>query len=111
MPSKYRAQPVFVDGIRFDSKREAKRWQELKLLERAGEISDLERQVSIDLLGRDGPILTDSGKRVRRYVADFRYFDHKLGAHVIEDAKGFPTAEYKIKRAILAAMGVEIKEV
>lgn len=107
---KYGAKKVVVDGIRFDSKREAKRWSDLLILERAGEITNLERQVPIGLMGQNAPIMTDSGKQVRRYIADFRYQD-KNGVTVIEDAKGFPTEGYKIKRAILAAMGVEVREV
>lgn len=107
--SKYRSQGTTVDGIRFDSKKEARRWCELKLLEKAGEISNLERQVPIPLYGKEGPILTDSGKRQRTYVADFRYCDSRLnGAVVIEDAKGFETPEFKLKKAILAAQNVTL---
>lgn len=105
------AQRTVRDGITFDSKREADRWSELVLLQRAGAISDLERQVPIGLEGQKGPILTDSGEQQRRYVADFRYLDRRTGAWVIEDAKGHPTDTYKLKRAILAAMGIAIREV
>lgn len=100
-----------VDGITFDSAREARRWQQLCLMQRAGEISDLERQVSIALEGELGPIMTDSGQQQRVYLADFRYFDRRSKAWVIEDAKGHPTEVFKLKRAILAAMGLEIREV
>jgi len=103
--------PTIVDGIRFDSKREARRWGELRLLQAAGEIRDLERQVPVDLQGQDGPILTDTGRQARRYVADFRYFDERLNIWVIEDAKGHPTEVFKLKRAILAAQGIEVKEI
>lgn len=103
------ADPQIVDGIRFDSKREARRWQELRLLEIAGYIRDLQRQVPIELEGKNGPILTPKGK-ISRYVADFTYFDVGLGIDVIEDAKGHQTDTYKMKRAILAAMGLEVKE-
>lgn len=99
-----------VDGITFDSRREAKRYQELRLLERAGEISDLEIQVPIYLEGKNGPILTERG-RIMLYKADFRYYDRRIKAHVIEDAKGHPTDVFKMKRAILLAMGVEIRTV
>ena len=101
--------PTEVDGIKFDSRREARRWSELQILQRAGYITDLERQVSIELLGRDDKILTPTG-RPMRYVADFRYYDHKLKATVIEDAKGHPTDTYKMKEAILAAMGIKVRE-
>lgn len=51
-----------ADGITHDSKTEAQRWEELKLMQKAGEICGLKRQVAIGLIGRDGPIMTDSGK-------------------------------------------------
>lgn len=109
--NKFGAIPTTVDGIRFDSAREARRWGELRLLEKAGEIRALRRQVRIEMQGRDGPILTPTGKPAV-YVADFVYEDRRLGwAEVIEDAKGHPTPEYKLKRAVLAAMGLEIVEV
>lgn len=108
--TKYGAQRAVVDGTAFASKREARRWAELLLLQRAGEITDLRRQVKIGMEGRDGPILTQTGRKAA-YVADFTYVDPRNGCLVIEDAKGFPTPEYKLKRAILAAMGITIKEV
>lgn len=109
--NKFGAIATTVDGIRFDSLREARRWGELKLLEKGGAIRNLRRQVRIEMMGRDGPILTPKG-RPAAYVADFVYEDRRLNwAEVIEDAKGHATPEYKLKRAILAAMGMEIVEV
>lgn len=105
-PSKYGNRKTVIDGVTFDSAREAKRWQELRLLERAGEITDLERQVSIPLWGRNGPLKFASG-RMANYRADFTYRD-RSGREVIEDAKGFETPEFRLKRAVLAAQGVEI---
>lgn len=89
------------------SKREAKREAELRLLERIGAITGLACQVRIPLIGRDGPILTPTGRQAS-YVADFVYVER--GETVIEDAKGFPTPEYLLKRAILAAQGVRVRE-
>ena len=107
---KYRNTRVKVDGITFDSKREAARYGQLLILQGAGQISDLERQVKIPLHGRDGPILTPTGRQMH-YVADFRYVDNRQGgAVVIEDAKGFRPKEYLIKKAILKAQGIEIHE-
>ena len=101
-----------VDGITFDSKREADRYAELKLLEKAGEIAALELQPKSLLIGRDGPTMTDSGKQPRVYSADFRYVDWRLnGVWVFEDAKGHPTEKYKLIRSILEAQGVKIVEV
>lgn len=109
-PHKYGAKKVSVDGMNFPSKREAKRWLELQLLSKAGEIKDLRRQAKIALLGRSDIIRTPTG-RAAYYVADFIYIDNRTGLEVIEDAKGYPTPEYKLKRAILAAQGVTIVEV
>jgi len=108
---KYGAKPVVMDGIRFDSQLEARRWGELVTLERAGEITDLRRQVPIPLWGRDDALRTETGLQMR-YVADFQYRDTRLGgALVVEDAKGFRPDVYKLKLAILKAQGIEITEV
>ena len=96
--SKYHSTPVEVDGIRFDSKREANRWAELRLLERAGKIEKLKRQVKYLLIPsqyRDGKCI----EREASYIADFVYV--KDGHLVVEDCKGFRTPEYKIKRKLM----------
>lgn len=108
--SKYGNTPVAVDGIRFASIKEAKRWGELLLLQRAGKIKDLVRQYQVELMGQNGPLRGRTGRKLR-YIADFRYFDNGLGIWVIEDAKGFETDVFKLKWAICAAMGVEIQTV
>lgn len=82
---------------------------ELNLLLSAGEITDLDRQVVIKLEGRDGPILTPTG-RVMTYRADFRYYDMRKASWITEDVKGFKDKVYPIKKAIMAAMGIEIFE-
>jgi len=103
-PNKYGNQFTIVDGIRFDSKAEAKRWGELKLLERANQISDLERQYRFKLAIGDQLIAT--------YVADFRYFDRVKSEWVVEDVKGVRTAEFKIKAKLMKALHrVEVVEV
>lgn len=94
----------------FHSRREARRWIELQMLEKAGEIRDLKRQVPINLQGQSGPILTPTGRKMR-YIADFTYTDTATGLEVIEDAKGHPSDTYQMKRAIVAAMGLTIREV
>ena len=85
--NKYGAQAVEVDGVRFDSKAEARRYLQLKALQQAGEISGLEIQVPFDLV----PALDVGGRKERpvRYVADFRYT--KGGTVVVEDTKSAPT--------------------
>jgi hypothetical protein len=99
---------TFAHGLWFDSKKEAQRWGDLLLLEKAGQISDLKRQVRIQLIGRDGPILTPTGK-VMVYKADFTYIE--IGQLVVEDAKGYAADIYLIKKAILAAQGVNVREI
>lgn len=107
--SKYGAKKVVVDGLTFDSKKEANRWCELVQLQKAGLIARLERQVRIPLVGERGPIMTDSGKSQRCYVADFKYIDWRInGVWVIEDSKGMATPEFKLKKAILAAQNITV---
>lgn len=109
MPSKFHARKTVVDGITFDSKREAKRYGELKLLERAGEIRDLQRQVRYELI----PAFECGGKRYRpmSYIADFVYTDVSTGDKVVEDCKGYRTPEYRLKAKLFAyKFGVSILE-
>lgn len=106
---KYRNKKITIDGITFDSKKEANRWMELKLLERAGEISHLARQVKYELI----PSQKIDGKVVERacsYVADFVYLEN--GKTVVEDTKGFKTPDYIIKRKLMLQVhGIHIREV
>lgn len=107
--SKYHATKTVVDGITFDSKKEAKRYAELKLMERAGVIKDLQRQVRYELI----PAFDAGGKHYRptSYVADFVYADTKSGEEVVEDCKGFRTEVYKLKAKMFAyKYGVSILE-
>ena len=107
--TKYKSKRITVDGINFDSQKEAGRWFDLNRLQDAGHIARLERQVKIPLDGKYHPIKTDSGNAHRTYVADFRYIDwRKNGIWVIEDSKGFETPEFKLKKAILEAQNVVI---
>ncbi len=107
---KYGAQPVEIDGRRFASKKEAKRYGELKLLERAGEITGLVLQPSYRLQGPMGPLKSETG-RTLSYRADFVYIDTKTNKQVIEDVKGMKTKVYLLKKAIMRGMGYEIKEI
>lgn len=106
---KYRNKTAIVDGVRFDSQKEAHRWGILRLMQRNGLIRDLQRQVRIPLRGADGnPLRFVPSGRAAFYIADFAYHDVPKGVDVIEDAKGVQTDTFKLKRAILAAQGVEI---
>jgi hypothetical protein len=99
---KYNNTIVERDGMKFDSQRELDRWCELQVLERAGEIRDLCRQVPYEL--------RVNGMLVCRYVADFAYIS--AGMVQVEDVKGVRTHEYIIKRKLMMAVyGIEIKEV
>lgn len=101
--NKYRAVRTVVDGISFASKREAKRYSELRLLEQGGVISDLELQVCYPC--------EVNGQLVCRYYADFRY--REGGRVVVEDVKVNPTATpvYKLKKKLVRALyGLEILE-
>lgn len=107
--SKYHARKTVVDGITFDSRREAKRYGELKLLERAGAIKGLRRQVRYELI----PAFDAGGKHYRptSYVADFVYTDVKSGKEIVEDVKGVRTDVYRLKSKMFAhKFGVAILE-
>lgn len=98
MTSKYGNQKYQVDNRLFDSKKEAERYCELKMLLKAGEIKELELQKPFELI----PTRSYSGGTVRgcKYIADFYYYDGKLKSYVAEDTKGFATESYKIKKKI-----------
>ena len=114
--SKYKNRKKLVDGIEFDSAKEARRWSELKLLEKAREISDLRRQVKFVLIEsqyEESSEVYQRGKNKGKpkrgkilehecsYIADFVYTDEKTGKTVVEDTKGFKTKDYIIKRKLL----------
>ena len=108
---KYRNKKIVVDGITFDSKLEARRYGELKLLERAGEITDLQLQVKYTLI----PSQRLNNKVVERavtYTADFVYKLKSSGETVVEDTKGMKTDKYILKRKMMLYFhGIRIKEV
>ena len=109
--SKYNAQKTTVDGITYDSRKEAIRAQELRLMLKAGIISDLREQVPYELIPAQK---NEYGKVIERaviYKADFVYDDEK-GKTVVEDTKGVRTKEYIIKRKLmLYEYGIRIREV
>jgi hypothetical protein len=107
---KYKAVATMVDGIRFHSKKEARRWQELQLLLRAGEIHSVLRQVAFPLVA----VAEADGSRflVGRYVADFTYCERNSAALVVEDVKGFQTPLYRWKcKHMLGQYGIVIREI
>lgn len=104
--NKFRNVPTVVDGIRFASKAEARRYGELKLLERLGEISHLELQPAFKL-AVDGRPVQFRGGRQAKYIADFAYWDGEK--RVVEDVKGMLTREYLLKKAMVEAMFPAVK--
>ena len=122
---KYRNRKVRLpDGTVFDSVHEYQRWRELLLLQRAGQIADLQRQVKFLLIPaqtetferyseKTGKRLKDGCRTIEKecsYVADFVYT--KSGVQIVEDAKGMRTPEYIIKRKLMLWVhGIRIQEV
>lgn len=108
--TKYNNQKITVNGQVFDSKKEARRYKELLLLEKAGVIKNLSRQVKFVLIPSQRD---ENGKVVERecsYKADFTYEEGIKT--VVEDVKGYRTKEYIIKRKLmLYQYGIRIREV
>ena len=120
--NKYGNRKIAFDGQTFDSKKEMRHYTELLLLEKAGKIKDLQRQVKFQLIPaqREPDIVGPKGgkkpgKLIERevsYVADFVYTDLQTGQTVVVDTKGFRTKEYTIKRKMMLYFhGIRIKEV
>lgn len=118
--TKYHNKKIEIDGKIFDSRKEARRYRELKILERAGEIYDLQTQVKFvliptqreaDTIGKMGGI--HKGKVIERecaYIADFVYMEN--GKTVVEDTKGCKTKDYIIKRKLMLYVhNIRVKEV
>lgn len=108
--NKYGNKRTVIDGITFDSMKEASRWSELQLLQKAGEISELQRQVKFELQ----PAFYHAGHKLRPiiYVCDFVYKENDK--QVIEDVKSPATrnnAVYKLKKKMMLYRGFEIKEI
>lgn len=111
--SKYHAKPTIVDGIRFASKAEARRYQELKMLEKAGRIRNLKLQPKLPLVfypaGASRRVVN-----VGSYIADFWYLavDGGVERPVLEDVKGVKTPVYRLKKKMVEAIyGITITEV
>jgi hypothetical protein len=121
--AKYNNKKITVNGIVFDSHKEARRYGELRLLERSGAITNLARQVEYELIPVQKQTIeyTDKKGKTRhktvvleravKYIADFVYYD-KSGQMVVEDSKGVRTKDYIIKRKLMLYMfGIKVSEV
>ena len=110
-PSKHRNVKTLLDGIIFDSKVEAERYAELKFLEKAGDISNLEHKVKFELA--PGVVINGRKRPPLRYFADFTYYSSKDG-FVVEDVKGSKkvTEGYRIKRHLMKSVfDIDIMEI
>lgn len=112
MTGKYKNQPTEVDDIKFASKAEAKRWGELKLLEKAGLITSIARQQKLEL----APSVRIPGeKRARpalRYICDFAYLDLRTNTWVWEDVKGYATPLFRAKQHLAkSVLGIDVRVV
>ena len=124
--SKFGAKPEVVDGIRFPSRKEARRYGELRWLERAGEISELTLQPRFPIVINGKQVRYPSGVGLE-YRADFKYFERSTGRTIVEDVKGVrktprppgvkkprhegtDTDASRIKRALVSAIyGIEVR--
>lgn len=99
-----------MGGFTFDSKKEARRFSELRLLLRAGEIEALELQPEFPLwVTKDDD--NDARVVVAKYVSDFRYINRADGEIIVEDTKGFRTPLYRLKKKMTEAIyGIRIVE-
>ena len=111
--SKYNNRKVELDGFTFDSQKEARRYSELKLLSRVGEISDLELQKAFVLAESVKFANEPRAKPAVRYIADFAYTEN--GVMVVEDVKSVATKSlpvYRLKKHLMKSIhGIEIKEI
>lgn len=118
--AKYKNKKTMINGIEFDSKKEAYRYLDLLTLERAGKIKDLQMQVKYELIPKQyGEELTKAGspkviERECNYVADFQYYEN--GRLVVEDVKGYRRdgayVVFKIKRKLMLYIhGIRVREV
>lgn len=102
--SKYGAERTLLDGILFDSKAEARFYADLKNRERAGEVSDIDRQREYDLMV--------NGVLIARYRADFVFFDRVARARRVVDVKGVATPAFRLKAKLMkACFGIDVEVV
>lgn len=99
MRIKYGNKKTIIDGIKFDSKKEAKRYNELKLLEKAHIIKELELQKKFELQPK---FINNSNEHIRAiyYIADFYYYDNEQNKYIVEDVKGYRTDVYRLKKKL-----------
>lgn len=106
--TKYGAIKTTVDGITFDSRAEARRFCELRLLQQAGEITGLTVHPRYELI--PGAVIDGISEKPIRYTADFAYMEH--GKLIVEDVKGAVTRDYELRRKMMLLLrGITIREI
>ena len=102
--TKYNAKKVTIDGITFASQLEGERYQQLKLLEKAEEITALVLQPEFQIVR--GFVNPETGEKVksRFYIGDFQYIDNATNKIIVEDTKGMETAEFRLKWSLVKSM-------
>ena len=109
-PNKYKNQPITIDGHKVPSRREANRYSQLSLLQKAGIIRELKLQEPFELQPSFKHPITKQTIRAIKYIADFTYYDED-GIFHIEDTKGYHTKEYELKKKLMLYRGNVIEEV
>ncbi len=108
---KYKNQPQVVGSETYRSKREMRRHQELLLLERAGRIRELQREVPFELAPKVKIDGEDRARPALRYMADYVYIDAD-GRLVVEDSKGMSTDVFRLKKHLMKSVhGIDVREV
>ena len=107
--TKYNAKKVTIDGITFASQLEGERYQQLKLLEKAEEITALVLQPEFQIVR--GFVNPETGEKVksRFYIGDFQYIDNVTNKIVVEDTKGMETAEFRLKWSLVKSMYPQVE--
>jgi hypothetical protein len=98
-PNKFFAKKTIAMGLKFDSRWEAERWGQLKSMERAGVVNNLQRQIKFPLMINE--------QKICDYIADFEYDlteENGTVKHIVEDAKGVQTPEFKLKKKMMKAI-------
>ena len=102
MYSKYKAKPVVIDGRRFASQKEGRKYSDLKILKRVGKLVDFECQVPFEII--------INGQKICKYIADFITYDPDGKRHIL-DVKGVKTSVYRLKKKLmLVVLGLVIEE-
>lgn len=108
--NKYGAKKVVMDGLKFDSQREANRWLYLSIRARMREICELERQVRYELAPSVRIVGEKRARPALRFTADFRYRDAVTGEVIVEDSKGHADTSFRIRQHLMKSVhGIDVR--